>query len=140
MILFNWISLYIIKIDVLHFKGSIAIGGIGKEVVSYGFIGLILYAYIDNSYLDVYKEYLPQEDILYRYLRSPLFITWLIMNLYLNFISYLKQFYDNNIVYMFLYIILCMVLVLFQYNLLRNFQMKNKFISCTRARYTGISA
>lgn len=124
MILFNWISFYIIKIDVLHFKGSIAIGGIGKEVVSYGFIVLILYTYIDNYYLDVYKEFLPRKYILYRYLISPLFITWLIMNLYLYFISYLKQFYDNNIVYMFIYMILCMVLVSFQYSLLRNFQMK----------------
>lgn len=130
LVFYNWIIFITIRSDTMYFKGVIAIGGLGKDVGIFGMLIIFLFIYIHQFYIKEYKLFLKEKTIIGIYLASPLFIIWFLMNLYLFSISRLLQ-RVNNIDYLILiYLLLCFLLVYFQYRILMKFEkIKNKKIN-----------
>lgn len=123
LILFNWIIFLTVKSDAMYFKGVIAVGGIGKDVGTFGILLFLFYLYIDQYFIKEYNLYLKNKKIIFLYFISPLFILWILMNFYLFSISKLLEYIDDLNYFILLYFILCFVLLYFQNRLIIKFEM-----------------
>jgi len=114
LIIYNWIILITIKSDTMYFKGVIPVEGIGRYVVTFILLLFIFYLYINQFYLSVYRLYIQEKSIIKIYFNSPLFFIWMLMNLYILSIERLMYYISNFKYFIFLYVILCCLLIYFQ--------------------------
>ena len=114
LIIYNWIILITIKSDTMYFKGVIPVEGIGRYAVTFILLLFIFYLYINQFYLNVYRFHIKEKSIIKIYFNSPLFVIWMLMNLYLLSIERLMYYVSNFKYFIFVYIILCGLLICFQ--------------------------
>lgn len=106
------------------FKGML-IEGLSKYIFISFFLIFLFYNYIRAFFFKKYESYIEAKQIYFNYLISPLFFTWITMCVYL-IIGDEIEYIDNFNQYVFIYSLLCLLLIYFQNRLLIKFEkMKN---------------
>ncbi len=125
LIILNWILFIALKSDRMYVKGYFVVWGIGKTIGTIGIFAVLFYTYMETFYINKYKDNIAYVNIITRYLKSPLFFIWIIMNFYLFLVPKLliMNYYFIAIL---LYIFQCILLLYYQKQLFQSFDEFNK--------------
>jgi hypothetical protein len=114
--------------DSYRYKGMIVEGEVKYMFITFMAI-CAFYFYIESFYVKRYNSYIKNTIIYKEYLKSPLFFTWAVMYLYIFKADIVFLFVKSFNQFVFIYVLLCLLLILFQNGILVKFEKIKKQMS-----------